>query len=112
MDPQLRATLAETAYYASVSSVSTSGDPVYGAATAFVCRTELDRYFHGPLFMPRQGEEEETNVVIYTEVDVPDDALIWLPGVSTASATGGRRPKRREVARGPTGAISHYEIYL
>ena len=112
MDPELRATLTETAYYASVASVSTSGDPVYNTPVSFVCRTEQDRVFHGPMFFPRHGEAEESNMLIFTETAVPEDAMIWLPGLDQTNAALGRRPKRREVARSYTGTISHYEIYI
>jgi hypothetical protein len=64
------------------------------------------------MFMPRHGEAEESNILIFTEVNVPADAMIWLPGLDYNDSTKGRRPKRREVARGPEGYISHYEIYL
>lgn len=112
MDIALRRTLTETAYYATTSSVSDDGDPVYSSPAAFTCRTEVDRVFHGPMFVPRHGESEESNILIFTEVDVPTDAIIWLPGVSTSSSVLARRPKRREITRDPEGAISHYEIYI
>ena len=112
MDPQLRATLTETGYYSTVASLSSSGDPVYNTPVSFLCRTEVDRVFHGPMFFPRHGEAEESNIMIFTETAVPTDAMIWLPGLDQTNAALGRRPKRVETTRSYTGAISHYEIYI
>ncbi len=111
MDPQLRRWLTETAYYATISSVSNSGDPQYGSPVAFLCRTELDRWLHGPAFAPRKGEDSETNNILFTEVAVPLESIIWLPGINTSSILTGFRPRRVETVRADTGEISHYEIY-
>lgn len=111
MDRQLRKWLTETANYAAPTGVSAAGDDTFGSAVAFLCRTEIDRWFHGPNFMPRHGEDQETSIVIFTDVDVPEAARIWLPGLATTSANA-RRPKRREVVRDEKGAVTHYEIYL
>lgn len=112
LDPQLVATLTEIAYYAAATSVSTSGDPVYGSPTAFLCRSEIDNEYHGPMFFPRHGEAEEDQTMLFTQIAVPVDAMIWLPGMDQSDQKQGRRCKRREICRDPFGVVSHYEIYI
>lgn len=112
LDVQLRKTLTEIAYYAMSGSVSHSGDPSYGTATTFLCRTEPVSKYHGPNFMPRDGEELETFTIIFTEVNIGRDTAIWLPGVDHTKADLLRRPYRYDVMRDPEGRVSHYEIYV
>lgn len=112
MDAQLRKTLTETAYYATASGVSRSGDPSFGSPVSFLCRTEPVVKYHGPQYVPRDGEDMETFTIVFTEVDIGRDSQVWLPGVSNSDTTLARRPYRYDVMRGPEGRISHYEIYI
>ena len=111
-DPQIKATFTETAYYALATGTSNAGDDTYGSAVSFLCRTEIDRWKHGPIFIPRHGEDLETAIRLFTETDVPDRAIVWLPGVDETDVTLARKVRRREVARRETGVVSHYELYL
>ncbi len=112
MDPQLRRTLTETAYYAVATGLSDAGDPTWGSPVAFLCRSEFDVQLHGPMFIPRHGEEQESFTRLFSEVETPVGALIWPPGNDQTDVTEGFRAHRREVCRSYTGAISHYEVYI
>lgn len=112
LDPQLKRWLTETGYYSTVTAVSKTGDPTYSAPIAFLCRPELDRWTHGPLFAPRHGQDAETMNLVFTTTEIPLDSIIWLPGESTASTATGRKPRRRETVRDENGDVSHYEYYL
>lgn len=112
MDPQLRSLLTETAYYKTVTSVTVDGVETLSAAVSFLCRTEYQVYFHGPLYLPRQGEDKEFAHRIFTEVDIPENALIWLPGLGNSDLDKAQRIRRREKIRDEQGNISHYEIYI
>jgi hypothetical protein len=112
MHPSLRRWLTETASYATVTSVSSAGDPVYGAPISFVCRSEFEVQFHGPMFVPRQGEEQELFTRLFSEIEIPLDARVWFPGTNTSDAAQSNKVKRRAVIRTDTGAVSHYETYF
>ncbi len=112
MDRQLRKWLTETAYYKATTAITSAGVETFGAAVSFTCRTEYQRVIHGPMFMPRGGEDEEFMHLIFTETNVPDDARIWLPGDSTSNDALARKIRRKETVRDELGAVSHYEIYI
>ena len=112
MNATLKRWLTETANYAPLSSLSGAGDVTYGAAVPFLCRTEFEVQFHGPMFVPRQGEEAELFTRLFSEVEIPLTAKVWFPGESTSDAALGHKVKRRAVIRTDTGTVSHYESYF
>jgi hypothetical protein len=107
----LRRWLTETAYYAVQTGVTNAGDAVYGSPVAFLCRSEYDIQMHGPMALPRHGEDFESFSRLFTETAVPLDARIWPPGADESEMSEGFHAKRREVIRTDLGTISHYEIY-
>lgn len=112
MDIQLQRWLTETAYYKTPTSVSSTGTETLGAATSFLCRTELQEVIHGPNFIPRAGNDVEWMHLIFTLTAIPRNARIWLPGDSTSNASLARQIRRAETVRDEMGVISHYEIYV
>lgn len=112
MDKQLQKWLTETAYYSTAASITATGVVTYNAPVAFLCRTELQEVMHGPMFMPRAGEDVEWMHLLFTLTDVPRDARVWLPGDSTSDATKNKMIRRKETVRDEEGAVGHYEIYV
>lgn len=112
MDFQLRRALTETANYKLVTALTVDGDETLSAAIPFLCRTERQVFLHGPLFIPRLGEDQEFAHRIFTEIDIAENALIWMPGVATTNKSDANRIRRREVIRDIDGNVSHYEIYI
>lgn len=112
MDRQLQTWLTETAYYKTPSSITSAGVETFGAAVSFLCRTELRNNYHGPMFMPRAGEDTEHMHLLFTTTNVPDNARVWLPGDSNADNTLAKKIRNKETVRDEEGAVSHYEIYI
>lgn len=112
MDIQLRGWLTETAYYKVPASVDSAGTETFGTATSFLCRSELQEVMHGPMYIPRAGEDVEWMHLLFTITDIPRNARIWLPGDSTSDTSLARKIRRKETVRDEEGVISHYEVYI
>lgn len=108
MDPQLKATCAQTIYVAAISSVSSYGDPTYGTPAAVDARVEPDvREIVGV-----SGERMVTSYRVITEAAIAINSRIWLPGDSSADATLARHPMKVTSFPGEDGNTHHYECYV
>ena len=112
MRAQLKAWLTQTASYATESSISAYGDKSYGTPTTFSCRIEYVRWRHGPNFLPRHGEADESLTLVFTEEAIPLDALIWLPGENTSNTHEAHHVNKRDVIYTREGDVSHYEVWI
>lgn len=114
LDPALTALLTDTVSIASVASVSSSGQPTFGAATAYSARVEED-----PKLLEQADQRNGARTVIQTTHAIYLDSTreplcgdrLWLPGDSSSDATLAREV--RQVVRLPgltSGSTSHYEV--
>lgn len=112
MDVQLRRWLTETAYYKAATAISSAGVETFGSAVAFLCRTELRSNLHGPMFMPRGGEDVEWMHLLFTVTAIDYTSRIWLPGADTSDNSEAKKIRNIETVRDDLGAVGHYEIYI
>ena len=78
----------QTVNVKSATSVDDYGKPTWGSATQINARVEeqVDK-IKGP-----DGILYDQTHVVYTETEVDEDQLFFLPGVSTANDSNGRKP--------------------
>ena len=109
LDPQLRATLTDTIYIASMTARSSTGQPTYGTPASVVARVETDaRTIDRP-----DGTQLSTMHWICldtTRIPLLGDRL-WLPGIDQTDATKAREIQHIERLPGLTDASTdHYEV--
>jgi len=105
VDAQLKQQCRQTIYVATLTSVNTFGDGVYGSPAAVLCRCEPDQESADTAV----GEELVTRYRIVTEAAINKTDRIWLPGDSQADATLARAVRKVQPCPGETGVIDHYE---
>lgn len=108
LDPSLAAQLVSTVYVASLSSVSSAGDPTWGTPAAVSARVEQKP----KRVVSTTGEEVVSEAQLITETEVPIDARVWLPGLDQTDAKLARVPKAVHKAFDVAGGDSHWETYL
>lgn len=109
MDPQLKAQLRQTIYYAVPDLITADGSRSYGSATSCSARVEeLSRRVLGP-----DGEERLSShhIVVDSTTTLGMGYRIWLPGVSTTQANA-RTPLSVAKAVDEYGNTSHWEVFV
>lgn len=109
MDPQLRASCAQTCYVASPTAVDEFGRMTYSAPTALTARVENTA---AVMVMGLSGEEAQSSVLLITATAISQEDRIWLPGVDQTDATLARRPYSVTPYPDEDGTIHHYEVRL
>jgi hypothetical protein len=111
LDPQLAATLTATIYIARQASVTASGTPTWGTATAYPARVELFQR----LETDAQGQRMVTRNRVYFDspAAIVQGDRLWLPGVATTSANARRIDEiTQQPALPPATGTSHYEVVV
>lgn len=100
--------LTQTVSYKVPSTRDSSGDWSYGSLLTTLARVERRQ----GTVRSEGGEISEFEIVLVTSIDLPDDALIWLPGDDTSSLNAAYHPIKRVQASDPSGTLTLFETYL
>ena len=100
--------LLETISYATPSGKSNDGDLTY--STISTTRARITRQDN--IVGEAGGEGLGTNIVVETEIELPVDTRVWLPGVSTSSINDSERVQTREFATTLDGTYTLYIAYM
>lgn len=100
--------LTDTVTIAHQTSVSESGDPVFGSQSTFLGRVEhVSKLVAGP-----DGTQMTADHVIATQAIVVQTDRLWLPGDDTSDNNAARRPITIRKATTFDGSTTLYEVYL
>lgn len=100
--------LADTVTYSTQTTFDSSGDPNYSATATARARVE-----HGTfLVTDDSGTQRRATHKVVTEVDIPANARLWLPGDDTADGNDSRQIITRTSAATPNGSLTLRELYL
>jgi hypothetical protein len=99
--------LDKTVSYKAPSGVSSAGDLTYGATQTASARVEQ----YTKIVKTSGGEERQTTHRIVTEVEIPVDARVWLPG-ETVTDSKARRAIAVNSAYLPGGGATLYETLV
>jgi len=96
--------LLETISYATPTGKSNSGDLTYGSIGTTPARIVRQEN----IATNAEGEQLATSITVETEIELPVDTRVWLPGVSTADNNLAERVKQREYASTLDGSYTLY----
>jgi len=113
MDPQLVKQLRETISIATASGVDAAGDASFNAPSTLSARvvnitetSELGRLAGSDGTIPKSA------IAIITQTEIPMNARVWLPGLSSADATLARNPHYVEKAIDEFGNLDFYRTIV
>lgn len=100
--------LIDTITYQTPTGLSAAGAPTWSAQTTADARVEYG-YKH---VVNLTGQTKESEAVIATLVEIPNNARVWFPGASTADVNQSRRPILSKRAYTLDGSFAFYETYF
>ena len=100
--------LLETISYSLPSGKSNDGDLTYSAVSTTKARITRREDIVGEA----GGEGVATSIVVATEIELPVDTRVWMPGVSTSNVNDSERVKSREYASTLDGSYTLYLAYM
>jgi hypothetical protein len=103
----LAAHLTATVTYATPSGRSTHGDVTYATQVAIPARV-----VYGKTLRYGASNEVMTADAVISLIEIPVEALVWLPGDDTTSTSAGRRVITAKHGASPSGAVWLYETYV
>lgn len=100
--------LTDTVSYATIASRDSSGDPTYDSAATTSARwEETTKQIRTPT-----GDFVQSDHWMICETDIPKNARVWAPGVSTSSLDSSHEILSKKKAATPNGALTLYEYRL
>lgn len=108
LDPEVRRMMNAIVMWAPSLGKTDHGDPQYAIPNASLLARIEPREEHQR--ESADGETVQFGVAIYTETKLPEQAMVWLPGVPYLDPEHGRVVKAVSEMHDEDGTVSHYEV--
>ena len=106
LDPELRATMNQTIFIASLGGLSDFGDPQYDTPREAKARVEAETASSS------RGDETLSDFLITTEEPISKNDRVWLPGEDVTDTAASRMPQKVFEVPDEDGSTSHFEVLI
>ena len=108
LDRCLKDLFRQRIWIARITGVTEFGDPQYGPPCPAFAFVERERN----VIATPQGEERQTDHVVFTDEAVTEDDRLWLPWDDHTDEARGRLPQRIFEGIDEDGTVHHREVFV